>query len=587
MKSNEILNNTTLNFARPQSPSHTASTTATQKKIRELPRIITNFSKIKSWNLHQQQKNQQQKNQQQQQEQQQEQQPQQLPQPLQPQPQLKDEVENNLTSNNKNNDNNKKSNNRQSVQSVRFALDPNHSKRHQKSESDHHIITDVNKKNNNKRYKTMRRSSAPVTGSLNNNSEEDSKIPTVNIESIDNNNNVLLSSSPPQPQNNNYVNVSSSVSSSLDSNACSLSPPSLTPSSSVSSLSSSVGQLITTKPKLPPSSSLTPAPLPSLNNFNLRPKSKSISTENPFTSYSLPDRVTPASYDDVPWSPAVSFLSSLASATSISPSPDDEGQQVGDYVLGKIIGRGGFSTVREGYTMDNSCTMEKALLEREIAIWRELKHPNIIEMFSVKVTEYATFIFSEFCPGGTLLQYIKNHSKASGKGLDEDESRHIFLEVSSALRYLHNDMKLVHKDIKLDNIILGKDDTWKICDFGLTEFQNPEANGFSNLDEVAGGSLAYSSPEQLRSKISLRDPAVDIWSLAVVLYALVTGQLPFMDDFEPRLQSKIINGRYDESVLRKAGADNELCDLLNGMFKVKPDQRLTITQVLDHPWCQP
>ncbi|CAJ0826795.1 14380_t:CDS:2, partial [Entrophospora sp. SA101] len=113
----EILNNTTLNFARPQSPSHTASTTATQKKIRELPRIITNFSKIKSWNLHQQQKNQQQKNQQQQQEQQQEQQPQQLPQPLQPQPQLKDEVENNLTSNNKNNDNNKKSNNRQSVQS--------------------------------------------------------------------------------------------------------------------------------------------------------------------------------------------------------------------------------------------------------------------------------------------------------------------------------------------------------------------------------------------------------------------------------------------------------------------------------------
>ncbi|CAJ0826798.1 14381_t:CDS:2, partial [Entrophospora sp. SA101] len=120
---------------------------------------------------------------------------------------------------------------------------------------------------------------------------------------------------------------------------------------------------VTTKPKLPPSSSLTPAPLPSLNNFNLRPKSKSISTENPFTSYSLPDRVTPASYDDVPWSPAVSFLSSLASATSISPSPDDEGQQVGDYVLGKIIGRGGFSTVREGYTMDNSCTMEKVAIK--------------------------------------------------------------------------------------------------------------------------------------------------------------------------------------------------------------------------------
>src|SRR5207253_1075520 len=136
-----------------------------------------------------------------------------------------------------------------------------------------------------------------------------------------------------------------------------------------------------------------------------------------------------------------------------------------------------------------------------------------------------------YCPGGTLLEYIKKHCHREGKGLDEDEARNIFLETAEALRYLHNDMRLVHKDIKLDNILLDKEDTWKICDFGLTEFQN-SANGYNNiLYNNVGGSLAYCAPEQLRSPIPLKDPSVDVWSLAVVLFAMVTGQLPFNDDF--------------------------------------------------------
>ncbi|CAG8849192.1 542_t:CDS:2, partial [Racocetra persica] len=140
-----------------------------------------------------------------------------------------------------------------------------------------------------------------------------------------------------------------------------------------------------------------------------------------------------------------------------------------------------------------------ALLDREIHIWRELFHPNIVPMIMCKEDDHATYVFSEYCSGG--------------------------------LRYLHNDMKLVHKDIKLDNILLDKEGTWKICDFGLTEFQN-NANGFDDLcDEEAGGSIAYCAPEQARSKTSIKNPAVDIWSLGVVLYALMTNKLPFMDDF--------------------------------------------------------
>nr|CAG8503408.1 2425_t:CDS:2 [Entrophospora candida]CAG8548827.1 13665_t:CDS:2 [Entrophospora candida] len=301
------------------------------------------------------------------------------------------------------------------------------------------------------------------------------------------------------------------------------------------------------------------------------------------------------------WSPAASFLKNLDSKPVKLPSIPDEGQQVGKYVLGRIIGRGGFSTVREGYTIDNySDSMEKASLEREILIWRKLNHSNIVSIISVEKTVFATFIFSEYCSGGTLLQYLmkkysflsfdvyKDVEKEIVKGLDEDEARNIFLEVVNAVRYLHNDMGLVHKDIKLDNILLGRNNTWKLCDFGLTEFQNPHVNGFDNIvfDDIVCGSLTYSSPEQIKSKKPLKIPTVDIWSLGVVIFALVTSQLPFLDKFEPRLQYKILNGRYDESLLQRAGVSNEFHDLLKGMFKTKPDQRLTINQIIDHPWCR-
>ncbi|CAG8713808.1 19505_t:CDS:2, partial [Cetraspora pellucida] len=319
-------------------------------------------------------------------------------------------------------------------------------------------------------------------------------------------------------------------------------------------------------------------------------------TENPFNnetrSLSLPDMVTASSYENIPWSPAVNFLANLAQATTSKSMPDDEGQQIGDYIIGKVIGRGGFSTVKEAIRMDNYSGMEKAavkiVLKNKICIWRALEHPNIVPMINVQEDDYATYIFSEYCSGGTLLDYVKKNSKGEGKGLDEDEARKIFLEIAEGLRYLHDDMRLVHKDIKLDNILLDKDGTWKICDFGLTEFQN-DANGFANLascEEEAGGSLAYCAPEQARSKVPLKDPAADIWSLGVVLYAIVVNHLPFMDDYAPRLQLKIINGRYDESALYDAGVSDDLQDLLKQIFKTNPKQRLTINQVLEHRWCE-
>ncbi|KAG9284198.1 hypothetical protein G9A89_002858 [Geosiphon pyriformis] len=339
-------------------------------------------------------------------------------------------------------------------------------------------------------------------------------------------------------------------------------------------------------------------------NINGRPKSKSICTENPFSqrAFSAPT-ISSDAYSGIQ-SPAASWLGFLADATVSTRLPDEEGEQVGEYILGKVIGRGGFSCVREAYTMDSG-VMEKvavkivkndpdskhndrlqALLEKEIEIWRHLDNPNIVRMISFEETEYASFIFAELCPGGTLLEYIKKNGNVDERGLNEDQARIIFLQIAEAVRYLHNDMGLVHKDIKLDNILLDSEGNWKLGDFGLSEYQRAEYAHDSRCDGHAGGSLAYCPPEQLRSKTPIKDTSVDIWSLGVVLYAMVTGRLPFNDDFEPRLQYKILNGRFEEPPLENVNASNELRELLNGMFKTKPDQRLTINQILDSRWCR-
>ncbi|GBC07237.1 hypothetical protein RclHR1_07320010 [Rhizophagus clarus] len=561
----EILNFTSLNFARPRTPtdSHTAAMTAERRKLFEqLPRINTNVNNKKCS-------------------------PQEPP---------------------------KKFTTMELTESLENYLDvtQNDSHAHDVTALPDHDDEEDKKKRN--KLKVLRRASAPAQGieyyfknakskkdnALNYFERRQHNVPSVHVEvdeSVENNDNQIQHHHHHHHHHNHHNNANSATSIVSPSDH----PPSLSPCSSTSSLSSAVDMLS------PETTNNQPFISQDYNYWSIKSKSKTIASEHYKTeSHSYPDNVCGSLYDNVPWSPAASFLSSLANSTVRKALPDDEGQQVGEFIIGKIIGTGGFSIVKQAHTMDSySGSMEtaavkivknhpgsddndrvQALLEREIAIWRRLDHPNIVQMLSAEENDYATFVFSEYCPGGTLLDYIKKHRQHEGKGLDEDEARNIFLEIAEALRYLHNDMRLVHKDIKLDNILLDKEDTWKICDFGLTEFQN-SANGYNNiLYNNVGGSLAYCAPEQLRSPTPLKDPSVDVWSLGVVLFAMVTGQLPFCDDFEPRLQFKIINGRYDESLLDDAGVSEDLKDLLKGMFKAKPDQRLTISQVLEHRWCE-
>ncbi|GJJ73107.1 hypothetical protein EMPS_05465 [Entomortierella parvispora] len=362
--------------------------------------------------------------------------------------------------------------------------------------------------------------------------------------------------------------------------------------------------------------------------------------------------VTSSSYSSLPYSPAVAFLSNFVDATAPQMAPDEEGEQVGDFIMGKVIGHGGFSIVREAFAIhldgmvaqvavkivktqtgltDNDRVQR--MLDKEVAIWSRLAHPNVLPFVAVEKLPCSTFVFCELCTGGHLLDYITKQEASSylspraGSstiGLGETQARLIFNQIAEAVRYLHEEKRIVHRDIKLENILQHEDGTWKICDFGLAEYQNDEAASYfgspvsptiynprasqskglqgsptsarsdsslpddSNADimaedddDIVGGSLAYCSPEQLRSQKPLRCPSSDVWSLGVVLYALLTGRLPFQDEYEPRLQYQILNGRYEDPT----ECSVEARELLRNMFRSKPEDRWRIGQVMDSPWC--
>ncbi|KAK3829777.1 MAG: kinase-like domain-containing protein [Linnemannia elongata] len=398
-----------------------------------------------------------------------------------------------------------------------------------------------------------------------------------------------------------------------------------------------------------------------INRYRSKSFSSSVASEDSFastfsghrsSSLSATPLVTSSSYSSLPYSPAVAFLSNFVDVTAPKISLDEEGAQVGEYLLGRVIGHGGFSIVREATSiqMDESGQVDRVavkivktqtgatdndrvqkMLRKEIAIWSQISHPHVLPFLGVEQLPTDTFIFCEICTGGHLLNYLSLRSDSlpqsttpttpgSAKPLEEDEARVIFNQVAEAVRYLHEEKRIVHRDIKLENVLRHEDGTWKICDFGLAEYQDEEAAacfgeslmspahsastplaspkyGYGGTtpvktgqveekkqeeEEMCGGSLAYSSPEQLRSHKPLRCPSSDVWSLGVVLYALLTGRLPFQDEYEPRLQHQILNGRYEDPVECSA----EARDLLKNMFRSKPEDRWRVGQVKDSAWCK-
>jgi len=254
----------------------------------------------------------------------------------------------------------------------------------------------------------------------------------------------------------------------------------------------------------------------------------------------------------------------------------------GYYELYDTIGSGGFAKVKLGV---HCLTGEKVAIKimdkkqlgddlprirLEIEAMKALSHQNVCKLYQVIETESKIFMVLEYCPDGELFDYIVERDR-----LTEDEARHFFRQIVAAVAYIHN-KGFAHRDLKPENLLLDEDQQLKLIDFGLCA--KPKGGMSSHL-ETCCGSPAYAAPELISGKCYLGSEA-DIWSMGVLLYALLCGYLPFDDDNIALLYRKIQSGVYE----KPEWLSESSIEMLDQLLQVDPKRRITVTQLLFHPW---
>ncbi|XP_023220940.1 maternal embryonic leucine zipper kinase-like isoform X1 [Centruroides sculpturatus] len=252
------------------------------------------------------------------------------------------------------------------------------------------------------------------------------------------------------------------------------------------------------------------------------------------------------------------------------------------YILKETIGSGGFAKVKlaihvlTGEKVAIKIMNKKSLgedlprVKLEIKALKDLSHQHICKLYEVIETQNEIFLILEYCPGGELFDYIVVKDK-----LGEKEARHFFRQIVSAIAYIHNE-GYAHRDLKPENLLLDEDQNLKLIDFGLCA--RPKGGMTSHLATCCG-SPAYAAPELISGKQYFGNE-VDIWSMGILLYALLCGYLPFDDENMSVLYRKIQNGNY----VCPSWLSSSSRELISEMLRIHPKQRITVTALLSHPW---
>ena len=282
---------------------------------------------------------------------------------------------------------------------------------------------------------------------------------------------------------------------------------------------------------------------------------------------------------------------------------------IGDYKLIKLLGKGSFgetyltqkgndpvflaTKVLERKKMEKAST--KKYLDNEIRILKQLHHPHIVRFENLLASNSNYYLIMEYCNGGDLtgcLQKYKNLFRESTFSIDIVQ--YLMRQIIGAMKYIHS-LKIIHRDIKLDNILLSFDNeidkqnlnllasNIKIIDFGLATKLDKSNLAYSvlgspvNMDPLilkkfdkAGG---YQVLEGYNEK-------ADIWSLGTIFYQLLTGEILFFSHNMKELMKKVEEGNYVIPINKNFS--KEAVSFLNCMLQYKPEDRLSINELEQH-----
>ena len=263
---------------------------------------------------------------------------------------------------------------------------------------------------------------------------------------------------------------------------------------------------------------------------------------------------------------------------------DDSGSLPG-YVLGEVVGEGGFCKVRLGIHQVSGAKTAVKLIDksklssetdrkrvgREIRVLKRLTHPNVVRLFDVVETASRIFCVMEFADGGSVLDHVR-----ARRHLDENTAASFTAQIADALDYCHRNW-IAHRDVKLENLLLDKNKRRvMLVDFGLSAVFQP-----GKKLTVHCGSPSYAAPE-IVSRKPYDGPPVDVWSMGVVAFAMVAGYLPFhaKNSDKRELCRKIVRGTYTAP----ESASDDFKEFAGIVLRVDPERRATLARCRDARW---
>ena len=259
------------------------------------------------------------------------------------------------------------------------------------------------------------------------------------------------------------------------------------------------------------------------------------------------------------------------------------GQITDLYEFGDTIGRGHFATVkaaRHRFTGERVAikVIDKTKLDdisrdhlfQEVKCMKLVQHPNVVRLFDVIDSASKFYLVLEFGDGGDMYDYIMRHPN----GLTEPKAKNYFGQIVDAIKYCH-DLHVVHRDLKPENVVFFEQTGQvKLTDFGFSNVFEPGSKLYTSC-----GSLAYSAPEILLGD-SYDAPAVDIWSLGVILFMLVTGHAPFQEANDSETLTMILDCKF----YLPSHLSDECIHLISNMLVRDPKGRIKLENIQKHDW---
>lgn len=258
--------------------------------------------------------------------------------------------------------------------------------------------------------------------------------------------------------------------------------------------------------------------------------------------------------------------------------------EIRQYNFIQELGRGSFSSVWKILNRDNgqiyACKIfpkaniaeegDQERFQREINAMAFLRHPCLVGLHDFFSDENYFYLILDYCGGGELFEYICDNDK-----LDEVTAAYVFKEIAQALQFCHS-FGVAHRDLKPENVLIDKFPYIRISDFGLCGYISEQ-----KLMRTFCGSPCYCAPECL-CRVQYDGRKADIWSLGVILFAMVTGEHPWNVQNTSAMLRQILKAQFQIP----SHVSLECQNLIFNLLRADPSERLTMSEILEHPWIE-